>query len=139
MACNRTLTWGLTFIAIILAAIVSLFGQSATTTQDKKSSYMPAVDSEDFFTIHDRMSAAKGEVMKRQVDLLTERYDLSNRPAQVVVMDRRKAVQEGVRMKLPAGITWTQLTAMTPEQIRDRGYSLTGFTRSGAYHADCLA
>ncbi len=42
-------------------------------------------------------------------------------------MDRRKPVQEGVRVKLPAGITWTQLTAMTPEQIRDRDLFAQGF------------
>jgi hypothetical protein len=28
-----------------------------------------------------RMKAAKAEVMKRQLDLLNDRYDLSNRPA----------------------------------------------------------
>ena len=61
MASNRTLRSGLIFIAIIiLAAIVSLLGQSATTAPDKKSSYMPVVDKEDFSTTHDRMSAAKG-------------------------------------------------------------------------------
>jgi multidrug efflux pump subunit AcrB len=94
MACNKTLKWGLTFVATTLAVIVSLFGQSATTASQKKSSYMPVVDKEDFSTIHDRMSAAKAEIMKRQMDLLTERYDLSNRPAQGVVMDRKKPVQE---------------------------------------------
>ncbi len=84
---NKTLKWGLTFIAATLAVIVSLFGQSATTTPQKTSSYMPVVDKEDFSTTHDRMSAAKAEIMKRQMDLLAERYDLSNRPAQGVVMD----------------------------------------------------
>ncbi len=127
MACNKTLKWGLTFVATTLAVIVSLFGQSATTTSQKKSSYMPVVDKEDFSTIHDRMSATKHEVMKRQMDLLTERYDLSNRPAQGVVMDRKKPVQEGVRVKLPAGVTWTQLAGITPEQIRDRDLFPQGF------------
>jgi len=127
MACNKTLKWGLTFVATTLAVIVFLFGQSATTTSQKKSSYMPVVDKEDFSTIHDRMSATKHEVMKRQMDLLTERYDLSNRPAQGVVMDRKKPVQEGVRVKLPAGVTWTQLAGITPEQIRDRDLFPQGF------------
>ena len=127
MASNKTFKWGLIFIAVILAAIVSLLGQSATTAQDNKSSYMPVVDKEDFSTTHDRMSAAKGEIMKRQMDLLAERYDLSNQPAHGVVMDRRKPVQEGVRVKLPAGVTWTQLATMTPEQIRDRNLFPQGF------------
>jgi hypothetical protein len=59
MACNKTLKWGLAFVAITLAVMVSLFGQSATTTPQQKSSHMPVVDKEEFSTIRDRMSAAK--------------------------------------------------------------------------------
>ncbi len=40
MAGNPTLKWALTFIIITLAVIVSLFGQSATTASQKKSSYI---------------------------------------------------------------------------------------------------
>src|SRR5258708_40294021 len=127
MAWNKTLKWGLPFVAATLAVIMSLYGQSPTTTPQKQSSYMPVVDKEDFSTTHDGMSAAKPEIMKRQLDLLAERYDLSNRPAQGVVMDRKKPVQEGVRVKLPAGVTWAQLAGMTPEQIRDRDLFPQGF------------
>jgi hypothetical protein len=31
-----------------------------------------------------------------------------------------KPVQGGVRVKLPAGVTWDDLAAMTPEQIHER-------------------
>ena len=48
---------------------------------------------EDFATIMARMKAAKPEVMKRQMDLLTARYDLSNR-AQGVTMTRGKALRK---------------------------------------------
>ena len=65
--------------------------------------------------------------MKRQMDLLTERYDLSNRPAQSVVMDRKKPVQEGVRVKLSARVTWAQLASMSPDQIRDKDLFPPGF------------
>jgi hypothetical protein len=109
MSRKSMLKWGLSFVVIILAVIVSLFRQSAPTAPPKTSSYMPVVDREDFSTIHDRMSAAKAEVMRRQMDLLGERYDLSNRPAPGIVMDRRKPVQEGVRVKLPRasrGLNW---------------------------------
>jgi hypothetical protein len=44
-----------------------------------------------------------------------ERYDLSNRPAQGVTMSRGKPIQEGVRVKLPPGMTWERLTAMSPD------------------------
>src|SRR5579883_3172356 len=65
--------------------------------------------------------------MKRQMDLLAERYDLSDRPASGVTMSRGKAVQQGVRAKLPQGATWDQLAAMSPEDIRSRKLLPAGF------------
>jgi len=65
--------------------------------------------------------------MQRQLDLLNERYDLSNRPAQGVVMSRGKAVQEGVRIKLVNGITWEKLATMSPEEIREKDVLPSGF------------
>ena len=52
----------------------------------------------------------------------TQRYDLSDRPMPGVMMSGgRKPVQDGVRVKLPAGATWDGLAAMTPDEIRERG------------------
>src|SRR5438128_908459 len=73
------------------------------------------------------MKAAKPEVMKRQMDLLNARYDLANRPAQDVTMSRGKPVQEGVRAKLPQGMTWEKLQAMSPEEIREKWVFPAGF------------
>jgi len=67
-----------------------------------------------------RMQAAKPEVMKRQMTLLEERYDLSNRPADGVTMSTGKPVQAGVRVKLPHGISWSELSAMPAAQVRDK-------------------
>ena len=53
-----------------------------------------------------RMGGAKAPIMKRQMDLLSARYDLSDRPAAGVTMSRGKPVQDGVRVKLPARATW---------------------------------
>jgi cytochrome c peroxidase len=61
------------------------------------------------------------------MDLLNERYDLSNRPAAGVTMSRGKAVQEGVRAKLPAGMAWERLAEMTPEEIREKNLFPVGF------------
>jgi cytochrome c peroxidase len=93
----------------------------------KTSSYAPVAIGQDFPTIMARMKAAKGEVEKRQTDLLRERYDLSNRPAKGVTMSRGKAVQDGVRAKLPAGVTWDALAAMSPAAMRDKGVFPPGF------------
>ncbi len=73
------------------------------------------------------MKAAKPEVMKRQMNLLRDRYDLSNRPAKGVTMSRGKPVQDGVRVKLAVGMTWQNLAEMTPEEIRQKGLFPKGF------------
>ena len=65
--------------------------------------------------------------MKRQMDLLKERYDLANRPAKGVTMSRGKPVQEGIRATLPQGMTWDKLAAMTPEEIREKDSFPAGF------------
>src|SRR5450830_1578624 len=116
-------------ILTISIVIVSLSAEDSprTPAPAQKSSYLPVVDKESFSTVRNRMSEAKPGVMKRQMDLLAERYDLSNRPAKGAVMDRSKPLQEGVRVKLPAGATWPQLAEMTPDQIRDKNRFPQGF------------
>jgi cytochrome c peroxidase len=42
-------------------------------------------------------------------------------------MSGGKAVQDGVRAKLPPGVTWATLASMTPAQIRDKGQFPAGF------------
>jgi cytochrome c peroxidase len=109
-----------------LCAFVSTIG--AVYAQEMvQSSYMPVDIKEPFAKTMARMKAAKPEVMKRQMDLLKERYDLSNRPAKGVTMSGGKAVQEGVRAKLPKGMTWEKLANMTPEEIRKEDLWPIGF------------
>jgi cytochrome c peroxidase len=115
-------------IALMIALVISGVGLTyAKTPTHRKSSYSPVVITEDFDSIQARMKAAKAEVMKRQMDLLGERYDLSNRPANGVTMSRGKPIQEGVRVRLPAGTTWQKLAEMTPEEIREKGVFPKGF------------
>jgi len=72
--------------------------------------------------------AQKPTVMQRQQILLEERYDLSDRPIPNVTMSGlRKPVQGGVRVKLPPGATWDGLSAMTPDEIRQRRLLPAGF------------
>jgi len=115
-------------MALTIALVISGIGLTyAQTPTPGKSSYSPVVISEDFQSIQARMKAAKAEIMKRQMDLLRERYDLSNRLAKGVTMSRGKSIQEGVRVKLPAGTTWQKLAEMTPEEIREKGMFPKGF------------
>jgi len=117
--------FGLAIAAVLLIIIsISTFAQSPLRGE---SSYSPVVIKESFEAIMARMKAAKPEVMKRQMDLLNERYDLSNRSASGVTMSRGKPVQEGVRVKLPVGISLENLAGMSPEEIRERNLFPAGF------------
>jgi hypothetical protein len=62
-----------------------------------ETSYAPVAVTEGFAATMARMSRAKDEVMRRQADLLAERYDLRYRAARGVTMSGGKSVQAGVR------------------------------------------
>jgi cytochrome c peroxidase len=106
-----------------------VIGVGSLLAQDEKqiSSYLPVDIHETFSAIFSRMTAAKPEVIKRHSALLEQRYDLSDRPAKEITMSRSKPLQQGVRVKLPPGVTWNQLAKMTPEQIKDKGIFPAGF------------
>lgn len=91
------------------------------------TSYMPVDQTEPFAQVMARMKAEKPKVTARHQQLLNQRYDLANKPAPGVTMTRGKAVQEGVRVKLPPGVTWASLAAMTPEVVREKGLFPGGF------------
>jgi len=117
--------WGVTMLFVV--SLVALGAVTAQEDGDQRSSYSPVRITEAFSSIMARMAAAKPAVMKRHMDLLNERYDLTDRPAAGVTMSAGKAVQEGVRVRLSAEVTWEQLGAMSPEQIRDRNLFPSGF------------
>ncbi len=106
---------------------VALMLPAALVFGDRPSSFMPVVIDEDFETIKSRMEEEKPEIMARAMALLEERYDLSDRPAEGVTMSGGKAVQEGIRVRLPDGVTWEDLAAMRPEEIRAQGLFPRGF------------
>jgi cytochrome c peroxidase len=114
-------------LALALGPLALLLFGLAHAQDAGRSSYSPVDIKEAFAATVARMEKAKPEVMKRQMDLLAQRYDLSNRPAAGVTMSRGKAVQDGVRAKLPAGITWDKLAAMTPDEIREKDLWPAGF------------
>jgi cytochrome c peroxidase len=111
-------------VAFFAAALGAVLAQEAGR---RPSSYSPVVIQEDFASVMSRMSAEKPGIMKRQSSVLQERYDLGNRAAKGVTMSRGKPVQEGVRVKLQAGMTWEKLAQMTPEEIRSRDVFPLGF------------
>jgi cytochrome c peroxidase len=81
---------------------------------------------ETFEEMMERLAAEKPAVMAEQLALLEARYDLSDR-SDGVTMTRGKPVQSGVRVKLPDGVTWEELAALSPEEIRAQDLFPPGF------------
>ena len=128
-----TLCTALAVGATLTAAPVTVSGKStekkpnAQAVPQKGTSYAPVDLKEDVADVIARMKAAKPEVMRRQMDLLKERYNLASRPANHVTMSRGKSIQEGVRVTLPKGLSWEKLQAMSPDEIRGTDSFPTGF------------
>src|SRR5215218_3646269 len=67
--------------------------------------------------------ALKPQVMERQRSMLDARYDLADRPmAGVMMSGGRRPVQDGVRVRLPAGQTWDSLANLSAQQIRESDF-----------------
>lgn len=98
-----------------------------TKGQLQASSYLEVKITEPFGVTMARLKGEKDKVMAQQKDLLEKRYDLGNHPAKGVTMTRGKPIQEGVRVKLPAGMTWEKLAAMSQEEIKEKGVWPAGF------------
>jgi len=114
-------------VLTVAAALASLNSSQAQEPLRGATSYMPVDIKEPFPSIMARMKAAQPAIQQRQADLLADRYDLSNRVATGVTMSRSKPVQEGVRIKLPAGASWDRLAGMSPTEIRDNNLFPKGF------------
>jgi cytochrome c peroxidase len=71
--------------------------------------------------------ATKAATMERQMALLEARYNLASQPHGSITMTRGKPVQSGPAAKLPQGLTWEELAALSPEEIRERGVFPGGF------------
>ncbi|WP_457796038.1 cytochrome B6 [Methylocystis sp. S23] len=109
--------------ALVFLSVSSVFAQSLPPD----STYRP-LPAKPFETVKAEDEAHKQEITRQQQSLLQERYDLSDRPAPGVKMSGgRKAVQAGVRVKLPRGATWDSLAALAPEEIRQRKLLPAGF------------
>jgi cytochrome c peroxidase len=123
--------WLISAAAASAACVVLSIAFATVAGQDGargKTSYAPVQDGDESFDdVMKRMLAAKPEIQKKHEDLMKMRYDLSDRPADGVTMSRGKAVQAGVRVKLPAGQTWQSLAAMPAAEIREKGLFPKGF------------
>lgn len=110
--------------ALSILAIAS-FVQAQAPSAKPSTSYSPVIE-QPFEEVLAKVTAEKPEVEARQKALLELRYDLSNRPSGTT-MTKGKAVQDGIRVKLPTGMSWDQLGSMSPEQIKAANAFPEGF------------
>jgi cytochrome c peroxidase len=89
--------------------------------------YLPVTADKSFAATLKQDMADKAKVMQKHNALLERRYDLGSRASDVMMSGGRKAVQEGVRVRLPEDMTWDSLAAMTADEIRSRGLFPEGF------------
>jgi cytochrome c peroxidase len=121
----------------VAAGSLALYLASPSLTQPKpagnvgKTSYdqiSPVILGQETF---DKMMATdkanKNAVVARQAKLLEDRYDLSVKVDKKVTMTRGKPVPVGPATKLPSGLSWEKLAAMSPEEIKTKGLFPKGF------------
>jgi cytochrome c peroxidase len=116
------------FAAALLSSVVVLFSLAAISDPLPPDTTYRPLPIRPFSIVKADDEAQKPKVMQRQADLLNRRYDMSDQPMVGVMMSGgRKAVQGGVRVKLPPGITWESLAGMSPDEIRQKGLLPEGF------------
>jgi cytochrome c peroxidase len=105
-----TIRWTGTVLALLVSGVVAR-----------------ATLAEDFSALVARLQQEKPAFAARHQALLAERYDLADRAAPGVTMSKGKPVQDGVRVRLPSDVTWEQLAALSPEEIKRRNLWPAGF------------
>ena len=117
-------------VCAAVCVVVALLCQGISVSEEKaarpvivlqkESSYSPVIE-EPFEEVMKKDLAAKPGRMKRHMELLNGRYDLSKKVTDEVTMSGGKPLPVGPTARLKDGLTWDKIDAMTPEQIREKG------------------
>jgi cytochrome c peroxidase len=114
--------------AALLSSVAVLFSVAAISDPLPPDTTYRPLPTRPFSAVKADDEAQKQQVMERQAGLLNQRYDMSDRPiAGIMMSGGRKAVQGGVRVKLPSGTTWESLAEMSPDEIRQKALLPEGF------------
>jgi cytochrome c peroxidase len=101
--------------------------KAATPTSSYDQVSPALLGHESFVAVMAKDKAAKDGVMDRQHKHLEERYDLRPRTEPKVTMTRGKPIPAGPVTRLQNGMSWEQLAALSPEEIRDKDAFPKGF------------
>lgn len=108
-------------VGFLILAGVLVFGAPPSFGQQKReSSYSPVIE-ESFDKVMAQDKSRKALMMKRHMDLLQDRYNLSKAVTTDITMSRGKPLPVGPTARLNGGLTWEKLARMTPEQIKREG------------------
>ncbi len=108
----------LALVAVPAAGIIAVAAPSLAEGPPRK---FPAAASKQFIETMQHLADGRPEVTKRTADLLAQRYDLSGKVDPSVRMSGgKKPVPVGPTARLK-GVTWDQLAAMPPAEIKRRG------------------
>ena len=123
---RKLITVGVVLTALVMAVFITRALRAAPAPETRPVIQLETTPAE-FAATMERMSAARPAIMRAAQERLDQRYDLADRPVKGVLMSRGKPVQEGVRVKLPEGMTWDQLSALPADEIKARALFPTGF------------
>ncbi|HWL07807.1 MAG TPA: cytochrome B6 [Planctomicrobium sp.] len=112
---------------IPLIGVIALWAADAVGQRPPPQTYMPVVPTKPFAEVMQADVAEKQQVQQAMQALLASRYDLANRPSEIQMSAGRRAVQSGIRVRLPQGVTWDSLGQMTPAEIKERNLFPQGF------------
>lgn len=109
------------------AALLMILAPAITQAEAPPTSFSPVVDKMSFEETVDKLSGEKAATEDKHLELLEQRYDLSDKPHAEATMSRGKAVQAGARARLGEGLTWDELGAMSPADIKAKGVFPIGY------------
>ena len=107
-------------IALFVILLFLITGLTSAYAQEKRESSYTSVIEEPFDKVMAQDKAQKADVMKRHMDLLDERYDLSQKATTEVTMSGGKPLPVGPTARLKGKLTWEKLANMTPDAIKEK-------------------
>lgn len=114
-------------MSLVALSAIALSWAASSDSLPPDASYRPLPE-QPFSEVRAADEAEKPAVMRRQAELLQSRYDLADRPIPGVFMSgKRRAVQGGVRVRLPRDVTWDQLAQMSPDAVAEGNLLPQGF------------
>jgi len=128
---SRPQSQPLILLLTICGLVLGVHSTFAAAQQESESlpdqTYLPVQLDKSLDQIMAADKKAKTRVIRRQQNLLKTRYDLRDNPSDMMMSAGRKPIQQGVRVKLPAGTTWQHLAEMSPEEIKEKDLFPAGF------------